>query len=84
VKTTKPRLFESLKSETSARAFEGWDFSWISSRWKHERLPWDYGQIVRQAITGTKSLLDLGTGGGENLSRLSPLPPETRATDTEA
>lgn len=82
MKTIKPRLFECLISDASARPFEGWGFSRISSRWKHERLPWDYGQIVRQAIAGTKSLLDLGTGGGENLSRLSPLPPETRATES--
>ncbi|NBE95548.1 class I SAM-dependent methyltransferase [Nonomuraea sp. KC401] len=44
-------------------------------------LPWDYAGMVRERLPGTASLLDLGTGGGELLASLAPLPPRTVATE---
>ncbi|GGL48999.1 hypothetical protein GCM10014719_57780 [Planomonospora parontospora subsp. antibiotica] len=41
----------------------------------------DRGVLLRGCLTGAPSLLDLGTGGGEFLSGLAPLPPRTAATE---
>ncbi|MFG1704421.1 class I SAM-dependent methyltransferase [Nonomuraea sp. M3C6] len=37
--------------------------------------------MVRERLPGVATLLDLGTGGGELLSSLAPLPPRTAATE---
>ncbi len=59
----------------------GWDFSYVAGRITSEALPWDYAQTVSGHLKNATSLLDLGTGGGEFLSRLSPLPAHTVATE---
>ncbi|HMQ78526.1 MAG TPA: class I SAM-dependent methyltransferase [Ignavibacteria bacterium] len=61
----------------------GWDFSKLtdSGRMKETPLPWDYHAIVKQYIPGAGRMLDMGTGGGEFLRTLAPLPPETYATE---
>lgn len=61
----------------------GWDFSGLtnSGRMQETPLPWDYAAIVKQYIPGVKKMLDMGTGGGEFLRTLEPLPPETYATE---
>lgn len=64
-----------------AQPFSGWDFSWIAERWRVGQTPWDYKARVREAISGADSLLDMGTGGGENLAGLAPLPARTYATE---
>jgi SAM-dependent methyltransferase len=46
--------------------------------------PWDLRAIVRDAVRGTTTLLDIGTGGGEYLASLAPLPPRTFATEAYA
>ncbi|MCB2210156.1 methyltransferase domain-containing protein [bacterium] len=43
--------------------------------------PWDYPALVRSHFPGVHSLLDQGTGGGELLGSLAPLPPDTHATE---
>jgi 2-polyprenyl-3-methyl-5-hydroxy-6-metoxy-1,4-benzoquinol methylase len=75
-------LFDILIEEAD-HAFTGWDFSYISStaRVQSEPLPWNYGSILFPYIRSTKSLLDMGTGGGELLSLLQPLPQRTCATE---
>lgn len=60
---------------------EGWDFSYIAERVKEDPLPWSYTAIVQDALAGAKSFLDLGTGGGERLASLVPLPSDTPATE---
>ncbi len=60
---------------------EGWDFSYIAERGREDSLPWSYTAIVRDALSGVRSLLDLGTGGGERLASFTPLPPDTHATE---
>lgn len=41
---------------------------------------WDYKERARKRMQSAASLLDLGTGGGERLSRLGPFPPLAVAT----
>ncbi len=48
----------------------GWDFS----RMRAERAPalWNYPDVVRQFLTRTDYVLDIGTGGGETFLSLAP------------
>lgn len=65
------------------RQFSGWDFSYIS-RTKREvesQLPWSYTSLLLPYLWQAESMLDMGTGGGEYLSRLQPLPARTAATE---
>jgi SAM-dependent methyltransferase len=52
-----------------------------SGRMKETPLPWDYSAIVKKHMRGIKRMLDMGTGGGEFLISLAPLPRETYATE---
>ena len=44
-------------------------------------LPWNYYNVVLPYLRVAGTLLDMGTGGGEVLSRFQPLPPVTYATE---
>ena len=57
----------------------GWDFS--SSRTDRDPVPWEYEQVVRQYLTPTSRVLDIGTGGGEQFTRLAPHAGRTIAID---
>lgn len=61
----------------------GWDFSGLTAlgRMSETALPWDYRAIVKEKIPGISRMLDMGTGGGELLKTLTPLPAETYATE---
>ncbi|WP_175989295.1 SAM-dependent methyltransferase [Bacillus sp. Marseille-Q1617] len=63
--------------------FSGWDFSYItdSGRLNKGMLSWSYGSIVLPYIRKSKAMLDMGTGGGELLSKFQPLPTFTCATE---
>ena len=50
--------------------FAGWDFSHLAERWTLEEPPWSYAERVRKLMHGARSVLDLGTGGGERLLAL--------------
>jgi SAM-dependent methyltransferase len=76
--------FEQLVSEALAQEFSGWDFIYLRKRMTQDAPPWDYSQIVRAALPSAHSLLDMGTGGGELLSSLAPLPVKTFATEAYA
>lgn len=73
--------FETLVAEAQAAGFAGWDFSWLEGRWVEGPTPWDYREQVRARLTVVQSLLDLGTGGGELLASMAPLPPDTWTTE---
>jgi len=73
--------FETLVYEAQLQPFSGWDFSYLAGRYLEERPSWDYRSLVLERMKGVKSMLDLGTGGGEFLSSLQPLPKETFATE---
>ncbi|MGP4081440.1 class I SAM-dependent methyltransferase [Pseudalkalibacillus sp. R45] len=69
--------------ELSEMPFSGWDFSFLSEtgRVSSEPLPWSYGSTVLPFIRKAECMLDMGTGGGELLSKLQPLPEMTYATE---
>ncbi|CAM4374905.1 class I SAM-dependent methyltransferase [Paenibacillus tarimensis] len=64
------------------RIFEGWNFSFFEGRVDEDPLHWDYRDIVKRSISSDKTILDMGTGGGEFL--LSLHPPSGRTYATEA
>ena len=73
--------FDELVSEALSAPFSGWDFSWLAARSTAGKLPWSYrGEVTRRAAA-TGTMLDMGTGGGERLSKLSPRPQLTVATE---
>lgn len=59
----------------------GWDFSAFKGRWIEENPPWDFRKVIIDEASRSNSLLDLGTGGGEFLSSLIPLPRMTLCTE---
>ena len=73
--------FERLISDARSWRMTGWDFSRFRGRWIEEEPPWDFGKLVRDEFPGSNNLLDIGTGGGEFLSSLVPLPRFTLATE---
>lgn len=71
--------FFQLLNEANERSFSGWDVSYsgrISST-----FPWDYESIVVSHARCSPDMLDMGTGGGEWLSRLPFRPCRTIATE---
>ena len=76
--------FDELIAEAESQPFAGWDFSYVKERMVEAPLPWDYLVEVFGRLNGVTALLDLGTGGGEVLSQLAPLPPWTFATEEYA
>ena len=80
--STRPNiLFEKLVNEAIQQDFIGWDFSFIAKRYVEDPTSWDYRQKVLAKFSQVDTLVDLGTGGGEFLATLKPLPPNTRATE---
>lgn len=60
----------------------GWDFSRFGDRLVSAGPPWSYDDVARESLLGARSCLDIGTGGGEVLIRLSDaLPADTVATE---
>ncbi|MFE6779263.1 class I SAM-dependent methyltransferase [Streptomyces sp. NPDC057702] len=76
--------YEELIAEGLTTPFEGWDFGVFQGRYAEKSdadLPWSYPELVRALLPGAGALLDLGTGGGEVLASLAPLPARTAATE---
>jgi SAM-dependent methyltransferase len=65
------------------KPFSGWDFSYITEtgRVSSSLLSWSYGSMVLPLIQKSTSMLDMGTGGGELLSKLQPFPEKVCATE---
>lgn len=63
--------------------FMGWDFSYfyITERMVQFPLSWNYANKVMSKLKDINTLLDMGTGGGEYLSKIKPLPKKTYATE---
>ncbi|WLD94791.1 class I SAM-dependent methyltransferase [Alkalihalobacillus sp. AL-G] len=72
-----------IYQQQANQPFSGWDFRYISDtgRVASEPLPWSYASIVLPCIQNSTTMLDMGTGGGEFLSMLQPLPSNTFATE---
>lgn len=75
------KCFERLVTDALKHDFSGWDFSFLSQRWRMSPTSWDYSRRVRERMRMVDSLLDMGTGGGEFLSSIGQLPPRTCATE---
>ena len=73
--------FDDLVDEAVAAPFSGWDFSWLASRSTTGSLPWSYPRELARRAELASSMLDMGTGGGERLSKLSARPRKTVATE---
>ncbi len=74
--------FEELVSEAVAAPFTGWDFSWLDARSTTRDLPWSYRAEVARYSGTARAMLDMGTGGGEELTKISPRPARTIATES--
>ncbi|USG64937.1 class I SAM-dependent methyltransferase [Brevibacillus ruminantium] len=76
------KWLEWLSKETEV-PFEGWDFSYVgrTGRLQEAPLSWNYASLVTRKLPKITTLLDMGTGGGEFLSLLGPLPRQTYATE---
>ncbi len=68
--------------EDSNHSFSGWDFSHIRDRMVTEPLTWSYSSEIIPYVRTVESMLDMGTGGGEFLLSLQPLPKFTYATES--
>ncbi len=73
--------FNALIEDALNQEFSGWDFAYLDGRRTRAGLPWDYAKHVREHIAHANSMLDMGTGGGEFLASLAPLPAKTWATE---
>jgi len=84
VKINNPDRFHQLVAEAQSEPFTGWDFGWLDDRLIQQNPPWDYLSIVKEHLRTASSLLDMGTGGGELLASLAPLPADSHATESYA
>lgn len=62
---------ELVAAQNYARTRAGWDLDFIDAEHVGPPLPWDYEALAREALQGAKFAVDLGTGGGEVLSRVA-------------
>ena len=76
-----PQL-DRLLADAEAQPLAGWDFSALGARITTLEPAWDYAGLVLARARHSPDLLDLGTGGGEWLSRLPDRPPRTVATES--
>jgi SAM-dependent methyltransferase len=58
--------------QEEAQPFSGWDFSYLAGRMREDEPPWSYMEHAAALLRGARSVLDLGTGGGERLLALRP------------
>ena len=81
-KVNEQALYDYLTREVE-HPFDGWDFSYLSEtgRLTMSLLKWCYASRIIPEMRQCQSMLDMGTGGGEFLSYLQPLPPRTFATE---
>ncbi|HKR69629.1 MAG TPA: methyltransferase domain-containing protein [Streptosporangiaceae bacterium] len=74
--------FDELVAEAVAAPFTGWDFSWLDARSTSEDLPWSYRAEAARYAGTARVMLDMGTGGGEELTRITPRARHTIATES--
>ncbi|MFZ6026221.1 MAG: class I SAM-dependent methyltransferase [Chloroflexota bacterium] len=79
--STSQARFDDWVAQALAQDFSGWDFSYLKDRWLDGQPSWGYHRLVFDRSRAVKTLLDMGTGGGEFLATLAPLPPQTWATE---
>jgi SAM-dependent methyltransferase len=81
--TADMKRFDSYLKEADQAPFEGWDFSYADRYGGNPEEPteWSYGAAVREYAQNARSVLDMGTGGGEFFASLHPLPGDSYATE---
>lgn len=62
--------FNALIADALAHPITGWDFSYVAGRYIWESPPWAYGDNVLPYIQRANAMLDVDTGGGEDLLSL--------------
>jgi SAM-dependent methyltransferase len=77
------KQFKANVKEAVEASFEGWDFSYIAQFGGDVEEPhtWSYANTVHHYLNDKDTVLDMGTGGGEFLASLQPLPSRTYATE---
>jgi SAM-dependent methyltransferase len=53
-----------------ARSHSGWAFPKLAAKRVGPEIPWDYEAEARRVLESARSVLDMGTGGGEVFSRI--------------
>jgi SAM-dependent methyltransferase len=74
--------FEQLIAEGESVPVEGWDFAWFDGRATEERPRWGYSRLLAGRMARAAAGLDIQTGGGEVLARISHPPPVLVATES--
>ena len=71
--------------EENIAHIHGWDFSHINGRFSEdENFGWDYKELVRKYLKSDMQLLDIDTGGGEELLTFSHPYENTAVTENYA
>lgn len=80
---TSEETFEIYLEQARNTSFSGWDFNYITrtDRMIDTPMKWNYYNVVFPWLLKASTMLDMGTGGGEVLSRFNPLPLNTYATE---
>lgn len=76
--------YEQLVAEALAAPVQGWDFAWLAGRAVGSEPSWSYTDEVVALLPRAGRVLDIDTGGGEQLAQLHaicPLPAATTATE---
>jgi SAM-dependent methyltransferase len=73
---------EQLLEDAEVTDFRGWDFTSLGARLVSEPPPWAFEEIVSERVATAKTMLDMGTGGGEWLSALRARATVTVATES--
>lgn len=78
--------FDALVAEALAAPTEGWNFARFGTRMHSTHPSWRYWDLVAEPAASAPSMLDLGTGGGEQLAgfceRVGARPRLTVATES--
>jgi len=69
------KFIEIWKNEEQ-QPFLGWDFSYLDGRMLEDQAPWSYSTRAAELMRLSKSVIDLGTGGGERFLKLKEHWPE--------
>ena len=73
---------DQLLEDAEVTAFQGWDFTRLGARLVSEPPSWAFEEIVADCAARARTMLDMGTGGGEWLSSLRIRAPVTVATES--
>lgn len=79
---TNQQLIEGWKAEEK-EPFAGWDFSHLAGRMIEDDPPWSYTERAMDRMRAAKSVLDIGTGGGERVLKMREAWPQ-KVVVTEA